>query len=788
MKSKKTTLQSMSTEDIFKSLMPLIDKLYNEYDYIEVSKDDYYNIVLNEIDYNKKETLDDKEFKKRLKKKIKFILDDRIYENLKDKEKATNIINKYITKKITKSSASEIIITELSKFLDKYAYNIEPEVFSSLLENNQQLEFAFDNFFEKYKNIIIKGVIEDKFDNISFISLIDIYCMVKDIELEEDELEEDEAEEDEAEEDDEFKAVRKKTSNTITPSENSIRAYLNEIGRIKLLSPEEEKELATRMSEGDAKARKRLIEANLRLVVSNAKRFRGRGLDFLDLIQEGNIGLMDGINKYDVTKGFKLSTYVTWWIRQRIRRSITYGSRNIRLPYHIFEQLTKYKTKYAEFEEKNGRKPELKEMAKILNISLEQAFTLDSVVLDTVSMNTPINENEDADAELQDFIITDTENVQKQVEKKILHEELLELFQKCNLTSKEIDVLQNRFGMNETGEQFTLEELGEKYNVTRERIRQIEETALRKLRRNSSIKSFAVYLSHPTKAIKEWEDNRKMFFDTRHRNKTYNRYSNNEQREKEQKKATIKENKNSLEGKRMPKQPKKLSEILAEYTDEQIRKAIEQLRPDEQELLQKRYGENYDTVTNNHLNKMETNRLFSTIMPLIKKIINSNFQLARRKRRTKNTQTEESVEKKEIYEENKKEEIKQIDDIVVEHKTEERAEKGTTINHDCNQQASLQNTLNQLKITALTEIMLELSDSEKVLLGYVFGNYFNQKDLKDFLQISDAEINSSIGRIIKLYKTKVDNYLDKIIELAASTESKEIESKRPYEKKSNYEG
>ena len=148
MKSKKTTLQSMSTEDIFKSLMPLIDKLYNEYDYIEVSKDDYYNIVLNEIDYNKKETLDDKEFKKRLKKKIKFILDDRIYENLKDKEKATNIINKYITKKITKSSASEIIITELSKFLDKYAYNIEPEVFSSLLENNQQLEFAFDNFFE----------------------------------------------------------------------------------------------------------------------------------------------------------------------------------------------------------------------------------------------------------------------------------------------------------------------------------------------------------------------------------------------------------------------------------------------------------------------------------------------------------------------------------------------------------------------------------------------------------------------------------------------------------------
>ena len=273
-------------------------------------------------------------------------------------------------------------------------------------------------------------------------------------------------------------------------TDDPVKVYLKEIGRVPLLTPEEEIDLAIRISDGDKKAKKRLSEANLRLVVSIAKRYLGRGMQFLDLIQEGNLGLIKAVEKFDYTKGFKFSTYATWWIRQAITRAIADQARTIRIPVHMVETINKIKKVASQLLHTSGHEPTAEEIAKELDMNVEKVREILRASQEPVSLETPIGEEDDS--HLGDFIEDDDAPAPADAASHtLLKEQLSEVLD--TLTPREEKVLRLRFGLGD-GRSRTLEEVGKEFDVTRERIRQIEAKALRKLRHPSRSKKLKDFL------------------------------------------------------------------------------------------------------------------------------------------------------------------------------------------------------------------------------------------------------------------------------------------------------
>ena len=272
--------------------------------------------------------------------------------------------------------------------------------------------------------------------------------------------------------------------------DDPVKAYLKEIGQVPLLSAEEEQTLARAARAGDADARRRLSEANLRLVVSVAKRYAGRGLPFLDLIQEGNLGLMKAAEKFEPDRGFKFSTYATWWIRQSITRAIADQARTIRIPVHLVEHINRVRKTAGELLRKNGREPTAEEIAVRLEMEPDRVRELLQLAQEPVSLETPVGEEEDA--HLEDFIQDEEAGIPvDEAGRQLLRRELMSVLK--SLTPREERVITLRFGLDD-GRPRTLEELGKEFNVTRERIRQIEAKALRKLRHPSRAKRLRDYL------------------------------------------------------------------------------------------------------------------------------------------------------------------------------------------------------------------------------------------------------------------------------------------------------
>ena len=266
--------------------------------------------------------------------------------------------------------------------------------------------------------------------------------------------------------------------------------YLKDIGKYALLSTDDEVELATRMMEGDFEAKAQLTEANLRLVVSIAKRYVGRGMHLLDLISEGNLGLMKAVEKFDYTKGYKFSTYATWWIRQAITRAIADQARTIRIPVHMVETINKLGRETRQLLQELGREPTPKEIAERMEISEQKVVEIQKIAQDPVSLETPIGEEEDS--KLGDFIEDEgAASPTDIVAGSMLHQQLIAVLD--TLTPREEKVLRLRYGIDD-GRPRTLEEVGKEFNVTRERIRQIEAKALRKLRHPSRSKKLKEYL------------------------------------------------------------------------------------------------------------------------------------------------------------------------------------------------------------------------------------------------------------------------------------------------------
>lgn len=333
--------------------------------------------------------------------------------------------------------------------------------------NNSQIDLIYDKL-ERF-NIIVLSTGEEDFDNES--------------------LEDDEDEESDID----IKKINKVTANAqILSTDDPVHLYLKEIGNYELLTIEEEVALAKRIENGDEFATQRLVESNLRLVVSIAKRYVGRGLSFLDLIQEGNLGLIKAVEKFDYTKGFKFSTYATWWIRQAITRAIADQSRTIRIPVHMSEVINKTYRVSRSLLQEYGREPTEFEIAKAMDLPVEKVREILKVSADPISLDTPIGEEDDS--HLGDFIKDETiVGPEEAAAYSVLQDQITKLLD--TLTEREQRVLVLRFGLLD-GRPRTLEEVGKEFNVTRERIRQIEAKALRKLRHPSRAKMLKGYEMH----------------------------------------------------------------------------------------------------------------------------------------------------------------------------------------------------------------------------------------------------------------------------------------------------
>lgn len=376
---------------------------------------------------------------------------------LKDQEK--NLTNKQLAEKKLLSKGKKTGLLTYKEIIDTLeAIDLDPEEIDEIYQKLEDSGIDIMGDKEEEESIIHDDPEDDEID-----SAIDI------------EVDEEEEEEEEIKED---LSVPKGIS-----VDDPVRMYLKEIGKIPLLSSEEEIDLAMRMEEGDELAKKKLAEANLRLVVSIAKRYVGRGMLFLDLIQEGNLGLMKAVEKFEYRKGFKFSTYATWWIRQAITRAIADQARTIRIPVHMVETINKLVRVQRQLVQELGRDPSPEEIGNEMSLDVERVREIMKIAQEPVSLETPIGEEEDS--HLGDFI--PDEDVLAPAEAAtftMLREQLIDVLD--SLTPREQKVLKLRFGLDD-GRARTLEEVGKEFEVTRERIRQIEAKALRKLRDRKSV-------------------------------------------------------------------------------------------------------------------------------------------------------------------------------------------------------------------------------------------------------------------------------------------------------------
>ena len=448
-------------EKIYANIKPEIIKLSENYKFLNLNEKSFTSLCedLLKTIYNDNKSME-------LNQYIEII---KICLN----EYATNnYINKFFKISI-KDEENIMMLKRLDNFFEKNNIEVTPELYERILENDlisKTIETIINNNLEEIKEIGLTQIT----NNHNIIILLEMYCEKNNITFKHENLD---------------LLNYMETDGLESQLLSSLGLYLNQISK-KLLTKEEEQRLFELKEQGDETAVEKIAEHNLLLVVHIAKNHVGKGLDILDLIQEGNIGLITAIKKFDYRKGYKLSTYATWWIKQSIQRSIMNSARLIRLPVHICEKISKYSEVTSTMERELQRTPTKQEICQRMNITPEQIKELEVSSQSMISMNTLIGDDCDTETELGDFIPSEDESVEEQYIKSNLSEEIMHLLDKVNLSSREKMILLERFGFNDNKPK-TLEEIASHLGLTRERVRQIEAKALRKIRMSPYLKRLA---------------------------------------------------------------------------------------------------------------------------------------------------------------------------------------------------------------------------------------------------------------------------------------------------------
>ena len=751
-------IQQLDAHEILAILLSTIDNLYKSIDYIGITKEDFYNLVLNEIDKSKKTYKGDIDYIEYIKNRMNIVLVDQIKNNLLEPKVAIIIINNYINKHLKKSTVYEDSIKnfkKLDKFFETYNHIPNPDVLLQIIEENMEFSQMIESVMKKHKTQIISGNLEKIFDDSTIILIIETYCMLKNIEIKEPE---------------EFEKDSIDSGNFELT--DSVKTYLREIGRRPLLTLEEERKLAQRISKGDNYAREIFIESNLKLVVSIARRYIGRGLSFLDLIQEGNLGLMTAVDKYDVSRGLKFSTYATHWIRQAITRAIADKGRNVRVPVHMYEKIGAYKKAVTNLEARLNRQPTINEIANEMGLSIPEVTKLHKLQNDTVSMNTLIGDDEDT--ELENFIPASEETPEDVAIVGTMQLQVRKLLEDCNLKPREIEVLMLRFGLNDR-EPMTLEEVGKKFNITRERVRQIESKALMKIRRSKHIKSLAEYMQNPDKSLENIEVFREKYRETGNPNKAFLKEDGRTQGKEKKEMAKL----------------QTIYQYFKDYTKEQVDAMLEKLTEEERVLIVSRYGEDLNNPTAGKLTKEQTDKFYGSLVPKMRRLLsNPNKE---RKPRKKGTRTPKKEPKQPVVERVSEVSTSTVEkpivetpktstsnDEILEQKKESKSEyipvastipiPSETQNDSKNiKKEDCEKVLELLRTPTFNQMMSVLSVKESVIislkLGYVDGKYFSTESIAQFLGIEAQEVIDTTRKVLLLYKENINQFIDNAIEI-----------------------
>ena len=653
----------------------------------------------------------------------------------KDFDKSFVVINNLIDKGFKECKSYNDSIENLKtieKIFKKLNYIPNPDITIKLIDENLLLSETIKIIVNNDLDIITKGEINKIFDNDTIILIIESYCMMNNIKIQE--YEEDN------------KEFEENIINYEGENIDIVKLYLNEISRRKLLTLDEEIKLTKRIKDGDEEAKKIFIESNLRLVVSVARKHLNQGLSFLDLIQEGNIGLMKAVDKFDSSKGYRFSTYATWWIRQGITRAISNKSRNVRIPVYLHRRINKFNKAAKELEMKYGREAKIEEIANELKISVKYAQEIYQYKNDSISINLLVGD--DKDNELGNIISSKNIGPDEQAMTDLMKFQVKQLLEKCNLKPIEKEVILLRFGFNNTP--MTLGEIGNIYNISRQRVNQIEASALMKLRKYKNITDFAGYMENPKEAINNIEIYRKEY---RNSGRITKSFLKDVRREKEDDNMV-----------------KTIYEYFKNYSKEEVDKVLSTLSEESLELIRIRYGDDLTVPVNNKLTEEQRKKFYGSVMAQIKRLL-ENPDIKRRK-----------VQKKEIEEE-KIESTSIVENVQTKNNLVETNEEHTSkITKD-----DYINMIKLFKTSNFKQMISNLGSKESIIIslrmGYIDGKYFSVDAIAEFLDIERDEVSKIIKEVLLNYKESVIKSIDHAIEVASDEQNVLKDEKDIKEKK-----
>ena len=459
---------------LFKKYSYMVEDLYNTYSFLNMPKNEFVDSFISALQIVSKKDISDVSFENYLsivfKNQIKRYIIDK-YESVNYKEILMNYINSRI-KEVTDIDDIKNQLSLINEFAVSFSVYIKDETIDYIIKNLPLINKYLNIIYNRYKDIIISGEYEYEFDDMYLNMLIEKYASINNLEIGTDKEIDINA----------FKEYMSKDDIDL------VNLYLNEISQYPLLKPEEEIKLGYQILEGNLEAKNMLVERNLRLVVKVSKRYLGSGLPFLDLIQEGNLGLMNAAEKFDVRLGYKFSTYALWWINQAIIRGISLKAKSIRLPLKLRQLVTKFDKIQKKLESEFNRELSSIELAELLDVDVSSIDYLIKYKNDTTSLNKVVSQDDEKGAELGDFVPADTRTPEEETVDTLKYEGVRRAINECKLNDREKDIIYLRFGFN-GNEPHSLEEIASKYNITRESVRQIERVALKKIYNNRNFRN-----------------------------------------------------------------------------------------------------------------------------------------------------------------------------------------------------------------------------------------------------------------------------------------------------------